>query len=159
MGPLRLIMGVSKELRREWMNEWKKKCIKNLSLTKDNIQKFINLPDNGFQCIFLIFFDEEDCLWANTCANLPLFCVWDTAAAWLDELCAGPHPGSKPMNPGSLKWRPKLSHYTTRPVPQVYLYSNKIIISLWGPFAFLGESQLMGNWNTLVFAFECASHR
>ena len=29
-----------------------------------------------------------------------LFCVWDTATAWLDEQCVGPHSGSEPVNPG-----------------------------------------------------------
>ena len=31
------------------------------------------------------FFREEDWPWANICANLPLFCTWDTSTAWLDE--------------------------------------------------------------------------
>ena len=33
-------------------------------------------------------------------ANLPLFCMWDTATAWLDEQHVAPCPGSKPTNPG-----------------------------------------------------------
>ena len=36
--------------------------------------------------IFL-FSLEEGCCWANICASLPLFCMWDAATAWLDEVC------------------------------------------------------------------------
>ena len=53
--------------------------------------------------IFL-FLLEEDCPWANTCANLPLFCMWDAATAWPDERCVGSRQGSKPVNPGLPKW-------------------------------------------------------
>ena len=42
---------------------------------------------------------EEDCPGANICANLPLFCMWDAATAWLDEWCIGPHLGSEPASP------------------------------------------------------------
>ena len=36
-------------------------------------------------------------------ASLPLFCLWDAATAWLDELCISPFLGSEPMNSGPLK--------------------------------------------------------
>src|SRR3712207_7017233 len=38
-----------------------------------------------------IFFllEEEFCCCVNICANLPLFCIWDTTTAWLDEQCVG----------------------------------------------------------------------
>ena len=53
--------------------------------------------------IFL-FLPGKDCHWVNICANLPLFCIWDTSTAWLDEWSVGPCSGSKPANPGPLKW-------------------------------------------------------
>ena len=30
--------------------------------------------------------------------------MWDAATAWLDEWCVVPRPGSKPANPGQLRW-------------------------------------------------------
>ena len=51
----------------------------------------------------LPLFAEEDCPWANICAHLPLFCMWDATRAWLDEQHVGPGPGSKPVNPGPSK--------------------------------------------------------
>ena len=42
----------------------------------------ITLPSLDF-----FSFGEEDSPWANICANLPLFCMWVTATAWLDECC------------------------------------------------------------------------
>ena len=55
---------------------------------------------------FLSFFlfDEEDCPWANICANLPLFCMWDTATAWLDERYVSPGLGSESVITELLKW-------------------------------------------------------
>ena len=53
-------------------------------------------------------FAEEDWPWANICAHLPLFCMWDAATAWLDELCLSPHLRFEPANPGP----PKLSTQT-----------------------------------------------
>ena len=50
------------------------------------------------------FFGEEDWPWANIFANIPLFCMWDAATAWLDEQCVGPCLGSEPTNSGPLKW-------------------------------------------------------
>ena len=40
---------------------------------------------DGGQAISVFLFGGEDCSWANICANLPLFCMWDAATAWLDE--------------------------------------------------------------------------
>ena len=65
----------------------------------------------------LLFFCEEDCPWANICVNLPLFCMWDAASAWLDEWCVGLHPGLEPVNPGLLKQNTKLNYYATGPAP------------------------------------------
>ena len=48
---------------------------------------------------------EEDCPWANTCAKLPLFCMWDNTTAWLHEWCVGLCRASKPENPGLPKGR------------------------------------------------------
>ena len=50
-------------------------------------------------CFFVCFFTEEDSPGANICANLPLFCMWITATAWLDERSVGLCPGSKPRPP------------------------------------------------------------
>ena len=33
-----------------------------------------------------------------------LYFMWGAATAWLDEQCGGPRLGSKPANPGPLKW-------------------------------------------------------
>ena len=43
--------------------------------------------------IFLFYGLEEDCYWANICANFPLFCMWDATTAWLEEQCVGSAPG------------------------------------------------------------------
>ena len=48
---------------------------------------------------YFIIFGEEDWSWANICANLPLFCLWDATTAWLDEQYVGPQLVSKPVNP------------------------------------------------------------
>ena len=48
-------------------------------------------------------FAEEDWPWANICAHLPLFCMWDATTAWFDKQCVGPCPGSKPANLGPPK--------------------------------------------------------
>ena len=37
------------------------------------------------------------CPWANTCANLLLFCMWDTTTAWLDKRCVGLCLGTEPQ--------------------------------------------------------------
>ena len=54
-------------------------------------------------CFVLFCFGEEDCPWANICANFPLFCMWGTTTAWLDEQCVGLCLGSETVNPGLLK--------------------------------------------------------
>ena len=43
----------------------------------------------------ILFFAEEDLPWPNICANLPLFCMWDTATAWLPRSGVGLHMGTK----------------------------------------------------------------
>ena len=55
--------------------------------------------------------------WANIRANLPLFCMWDAATAWLDEWCVGLHLESQPVNPRCWGGVHKLNCYTTRPAP------------------------------------------
>ena len=67
---------------------------------------------------WVFFFGEEDCPWANICANLPLSSMWDAATAWPDEQCVGLHLGSEPENPGSLKqstWTKPLCHWAGPP--------------------------------------------
>ena len=55
----------------------------------------------SLRVLSLFFFCEED--WANICANLPLFCMWDASTAWLTN-GIGPCLGSKPVNLGPPKW-------------------------------------------------------
>ena len=54
---------------------------------------------------------------ANICGSLPLFCVWDTTTAWLDEqgqVCTqDPNPRTSCCWSGMRK----LNHYTTRLAP------------------------------------------
>ena len=54
--------------------------------------------------LLIDFFGEEEWPCANICANLPLFCTWDAATAWLDEWCVGQCLGSERANPGPPKW-------------------------------------------------------
>ena len=49
---------------------------------------------------FFFFCCEEDWPWANICANIPLFCMWDVATAW----CVGPHLESETANSVPPKW-------------------------------------------------------
>ena len=49
---------------------------------------------NSFHYNFFFLFGEEDWPCTNICANLPLFHVWDTTTAWLDERYVGLHLGS-----------------------------------------------------------------
>ena len=65
-------------------------------------QSKISNDDIFPKCYYYYHFycSEEDWPWANICANLPLFCTWDTVTAWLDERCVSPCPGSEPSNPG-----------------------------------------------------------
>ena len=44
-----------------------------------------------------LFLLEENFPWANTCASLPLFCMWDAATAQLMS-GVGLHPGTEPVN-------------------------------------------------------------
>ena len=79
-----------------------------LSTSLDIFQNFVLVrkigPELASVANFLLFLLEEDCSWANICANLPIFCMWDTGTAWLDEWCVSLCPGSKPANPGPQKW-------------------------------------------------------
>ena len=63
--------------------------------------------------IFL-FLLEEDCCWANICANLPLFCVGcQHSLTWWVVL--SPRTGSELVNPGLPSGLHELNHYATRP--------------------------------------------
>ena len=62
------------------------------------------------QPISLFSFGGEDLPWANICASLPLFYMWDAATAWLDERCVGPHLRSEP-------WVAKVEHKTLTSMP------------------------------------------
>ena len=72
---------------------------------------------------FLFIFGEEDCPWANISANLPLFCMWDAATAWLDEWCVGPCWDPNPQTLGHQSGAHELNHYTTGPAPSISRYS------------------------------------
>ena len=60
-----------------------------------------------FSCDFFSFFlvrkiDPE----LTSVVSLPLIlCILDSATAWFDEQCVGPHLGSEPANPGLPKQR------------------------------------------------------
>ena len=67
---------------------------------------------------FFLCVSEEDRPWANVCANLPLFCLWDAATAWLDERCICWRP--TPRTPGPTSEARELKRYATgRPCPSV----------------------------------------
>ena len=53
--------------------------------------------------VLFCFFGCPACPWANICASLPPFLMWDATPAWLHEQCVGPHLGSQPNGPGPLK--------------------------------------------------------
>ena len=63
----------------------------------------------GILFIHLVF-GEEDWPWANICAHLPLFCMWDAPTAWPDEPCVGLCPGPDPANS-----RPPKQNMQTQP--------------------------------------------
>ena len=46
-----------------------------------------------------LLFAEEDWLWANVHAHLPLLCMWDTCHSMACQVVPCPHPGSEPANP------------------------------------------------------------
>ena len=82
----------------------------------------------------LPLFAEEDCHWANICANLPPFCIWDTTTAWLDEWRVSPQPGSEPVNPGPLKqslWTQPLC-YWAGPHVEILVKTKETKRKLWG---------------------------
>ena len=70
--------------------------------------------------IFL-FSLEEEWPWANICASLPLFYLWDAATAWLDEYCRST-PGILTCEPGLLKL--SAPNLTTMPpdLPQDFIH-------------------------------------
>ena len=74
--------------------------------------------------IFPSFFLEEDCPWANICANLPLFCMWNAATAWLSERHVGPSLKSEPWTLGHQSETCELNHYATGP-PLVFFRSEQ----------------------------------
>ena len=87
-----------------WLSKVMTHIFSSTSLLACNYVSIIfwyKLSFNSF-LIFLFFFGEEDWLWANICASLPLFHMWDASMAWLMSgvgLCLG----SKPANPGAAK--------------------------------------------------------
>ena len=57
---------------------------------------------------------EEDCPWANICANIPLFCMW---AWWV--MCRSV-PRIWTYEPWCQSGARELNYYTTRPAPRPY---------------------------------------
>ena len=76
----------------------------NLAARKNSELNFILFYNNYISLamwyirFIFSFFGEEDCPWANICANLPLFRIWEAATAWLDERCVGLRQGSEQAN-------------------------------------------------------------
>ena len=66
---------------------------------------------------FIFFFGEEDCPWANICANLPLFCMWHAVTAWLEEQCEAHTQDLNEWTPCNWRGRLELNRYTTGPAP------------------------------------------
>ena len=93
---------------------------------------------NIFLCVC-----EEDWPWENICCqsssfclrkivtelniytNLPLFCMWDTAKAWLDEVCT---QGLNLWTLGGWSEALELNHYATRlaPISLIFNYSFQL---------------------------------
>ena len=86
------------------------------SCNKPNKPIFLRSTGWGFFDVlffFFSFFGEEDCPWANICANLPLLYMWDTATAWFDEQCMGPCQDLNPRTSGIWSGAWELNHYNT----------------------------------------------
>ena len=73
--------------------------------------------------------------WANIYANLPLFCMWFAATAWLPTSGAGLRPGTKP---GPLKQ--SMRNLTTRPLGQPPHYNYFCFYVSCKNFPFLSPS-------------------
>ena len=103
-------------------------------------------------CLFVWSFGKEDCPQANICANLPQFYMWDASTAWLDEHCAGVHPGSDPTNPGLLK-------RIARTQPLCYWVGPLLFLFLFSNFAFFLFSFAIKIYLLLILALnKCHIH-
>ena len=60
------------------------------------------------------FLLEEECLWANICANFPLLCMWDASTAWLMS-GVGLHP-SRPGIWTFEPWAAEVQHAELQPL-------------------------------------------
>ena len=72
---------------------------------------------------FCFVFGEEGGPWANICARLSLFYMWDAATAWLDERC---YVCAWDLNP----WTPAACtlHYISGLAPPRYLFLSVTFI-------------------------------
>ena len=77
------------------------------SFGKGKITKRVTISGLEFLLLLLL---RTICPWANTCANLPLFCMWVATTAWPPMSGVGLCPGTKPR---TLKW--SVPNLTTRP--------------------------------------------
>ena len=85
-----------------------------------------------FFFFLFFFFGEEDWPWANVYASLPLFCMWDTTTAWLDEWCVGLPWDLKLWTLDCESVACELHHCATGLAPDFYLNINFYLNS--GPF-------------------------
>ena len=84
--------------------------------------------------IFFFFNLRNIVLKLTSTPNLPLFHMWDTATAWLDERCVGLCTGSKTANPGlpnQSVWTQPLRHWAS---PQLSILNHTIMNTLLSSF-------------------------
>ena len=108
-------------------------CVPSLRFPKQftTFLLLFSLSISKYSCFlgFVGFFvGEEDWPWANIYANLPLFCMWGAATAWLDERCISRHPSLNLWTPGSRSGAHKLNHYSTGPAP-VFMFFKHLRVS------------------------------
>ena len=70
---------------------------------------------------------------ANICANLPLFCMWDAASAWLCKQCVCPHWDP---NPGTGPWKQNANPTTIRhqACTRIIIFKSIFFAQLEGKF-------------------------
>ena len=88
--------------------------------------------------LIFLFLLEEDCPWANVCANLPPLCMWNATTARPNEWRVGPCLGLEPVSPGP-KWslRTQLLCHGASP----YSTTFKIRNSVWSALFLIGITE------------------
>ena len=81
-------------------------------------------------------FAEEDWLWANIRAHLPLLYMWDAYHSMACQAVPRVHRGSEPANPGPLRSGPcELNRCATRPAPRLpHLTLQRNNLILWSNY-------------------------